>query len=127
MQNYFLFICIYSGIKHADTLIGHVLMKVLNIPRGYIILIIRTYLNTADVTLMETRPIIECIKVYTNEKYSLIMLIDGNKVISILSLFLTKLDTVYPEQLLFVYQLDSQKNLLKSLLLNCITPWTHTL
>jgi hypothetical protein len=30
------------------------------------------------------------------------MLVDSNKVISILSLFLTGLDTVYPEQLLFL-------------------------
>jgi hypothetical protein len=58
----------------------------------------------------------ERIKVYTNKKYSLIMLVDSNKVISILSLFLMELDTVYPEQLLTVYQLDSQKSLLKSLL-----------
>jgi hypothetical protein len=57
----------------------------------------------------------ERIKVYTNKKYSLVMLVDSDKVISILSNFLTELDTVYPEQLLFVYQLDSQKNL-KSLL-----------
>jgi hypothetical protein len=48
--------------------------------------------------------------------YSLVMLIDSNTVISILSLFLMELNTVYPEQLLFVYQLDSKKNYLKSLL-----------
>ncbi len=54
--------------------------------------------------------------VYTNKKYSLVVLVDSNEVISILSLFLTELDTVYPEQLLTVYQLDFQKNLLKSLL-----------
>jgi hypothetical protein len=54
MQNYFLFICICSGIKCADTLIGDVLMKIPSIPRGYIVLIIRTYVNTADVKLMET-------------------------------------------------------------------------
>jgi hypothetical protein len=41
MQNYLLFICIYSGIKHADTLIGDVLMKIPSIPRGFILLIIR--------------------------------------------------------------------------------------
>jgi hypothetical protein len=44
------------------------------------------------------------------------MLFDKNKVITILSFFLTELDTVYPEQLFTVYQLDSQKNLLTSLL-----------
>jgi hypothetical protein len=45
----------------------------------------------------------ERIKIYTNKKYSLVMLVDSNKVISILSLFLTELVTVYPEQLLFKY------------------------
>jgi hypothetical protein len=40
-QKYFLFICIYSGIKCADTLIGDVLMKIPSIPRGFILLIIR--------------------------------------------------------------------------------------
>ncbi len=44
------------------------------------------------------------------------MLVDSNKVITIASLFLMELNTVYPEQLLTVYQLDFQKNLLKSLL-----------
>jgi hypothetical protein len=43
------------------------------------------------------------------------MLVDSNKVIYIASSFLTELDTVYPEQLLSVYQLDSPKNLLDSL------------
>jgi hypothetical protein len=66
--------------------------------------------------LMKTWPIIECIKVYTKEKYSLIMLVYSDKVISILSLFLVELNTVYPELLVFVYQLDSLKILLKSLL-----------
>ncbi len=56
------------------------------------------------------------LKVYTNKNYSLIMLVDSDKVILILSLFLMELNLVYPEQLLFVYQLDSQKFLLKSLL-----------
>jgi hypothetical protein len=97
MQNYFLFICICSGIKRADTLIDDVLMKIPSIPNGYILVIIRTYVNTADAMLMETSPIIECIKVNTNKKYSLIMLIDSNKVISILSHYLMLLDTVYPE------------------------------
>jgi hypothetical protein len=41
MQNYILFICICSGIKSADTLIGDVLMKIPSIPRGCILLIIR--------------------------------------------------------------------------------------
>jgi hypothetical protein len=53
-QNYFLFICICNGIKCVDTLIGDVLMKIPSIPRGYILLIIRTYVNTADVMLIET-------------------------------------------------------------------------
>jgi hypothetical protein len=56
MQNYFLFICICicSGIKCTDTLIGDVMMKISSKPRGYILLIIMTYINTADVTLRET-------------------------------------------------------------------------
>jgi hypothetical protein len=48
MQNYFLFICICSGIKCVDTPIGDVLMKIPSIPRGYILLSIRSYINTAD-------------------------------------------------------------------------------
>jgi hypothetical protein len=43
------------------------------------------------------------------------MLVDSNKVISILSLFLLELNEVYPEQLLTIHQLDSQKILHKSL------------
>ncbi len=61
---------------------------------------------------MTTWPIIEHIKVYTNKKYSIVMLVDSNNVISILSPFLTELNTVYPEQLSIVYQLDSSKILL---------------
>jgi hypothetical protein len=53
-QNYFFFNCISSGIKCVDILIGDVLKKIPSIPRGYVSLIIRTYVNTADVTLMET-------------------------------------------------------------------------
>jgi hypothetical protein len=41
-------------MKHVDTLIGDVLMKIPSIPRGYIFLIIRIFVNTADVTIMET-------------------------------------------------------------------------
>jgi hypothetical protein len=44
------------------------------------------------------------------------MLVDSDKVTSILSLFPMELDTVYPEQLFFLYQLDSPKKILKSLL-----------
>ncbi len=44
------------------------------------------------------------------------MHLDSDKVISTVSLFLMELNYVYPEQLLFVHQLDSQKNLPKSLL-----------
>ncbi len=40
--------------------------------------------------------------------YPLKMLVDSNKVISILFLFLMELNKVYPEQLLFIHQLDSQ-------------------
>jgi hypothetical protein len=53
-QKYFLFICICSGIKCVDAFIGDVLMKTPSIQRGYIFLIIRTFVYTADVTLMET-------------------------------------------------------------------------
>jgi hypothetical protein len=53
-QNYILFIFICSGIKCTDRLIGDVLMQILSIPRGIILLIIRQYVNTADVLLMET-------------------------------------------------------------------------
>ncbi len=53
-HNYILFICICSGIKCTDTLIGDVLMQITSVPRGIIVLIIRQYVNTADVSLMET-------------------------------------------------------------------------
>ncbi len=53
-QNYILFICICSGIKCTDRLIGDVLMLIPSIPRGIILLIIKQYINTADVSLMET-------------------------------------------------------------------------
>jgi hypothetical protein len=53
-QNYILFICICSSIKHVDTLISDILMKIPSIPRECILTIIRKYLNTADVLLMET-------------------------------------------------------------------------
>ena len=78
-QNDILLICICSGIICTDTLIGDVLMQIPSIPRGIILLIIRQYVDTADVLLMETCPKIECIKVYTNKSYSLITLVDSNK------------------------------------------------
>jgi hypothetical protein len=53
-QNDSLVICICSGIKCADTLIDDLLMKIPSIPRGYIFLIIRTFVYTADVMLIET-------------------------------------------------------------------------
>jgi hypothetical protein len=74
-----------------DTLIGDVLMQIPSIPRGLILLIIRMNVKTAYVLFMETRPKKECIKVYTNKDYSLIILIDSNKLILILSLFLLEL------------------------------------
>jgi hypothetical protein len=54
MQNYILFICICSGIKRTDRLIGDVLMQIPSIPRGIILWIIMQYVNNADVLLMET-------------------------------------------------------------------------
>ena len=53
-QNYILFIFICSSMKRTNRLIGDVLMQVPIIPRGIILLIIRQYVNTADVLLMKT-------------------------------------------------------------------------
>ncbi len=86
-QNDILFIWIDSGVICTNTLIGDVLMQIPSIPRGILLLIIRMKIKTVYVLLMETWQKNKCIKVYTNKNYSLIILIDSNKVILILSLF----------------------------------------